>query len=415
MSRLADVLRQFSTPADINDFSRSPAHYQSLLKLWSDGLSDATSEAIKDAVRESKPILYYNPLEIEIPSNATTIKVEWDAFPNRLTVFFGDMGPFNLSREQLFELADLGVILDVIKFKDGFPKVPTVHCPKLNWRQPESEWVQYPPSGPRGWQDEYCEWAVERNSSGDITRATFTCENPEYWFALWDVDPKTVCSLYQEYISPNVTLDDLKVKGEDGYNELNKWNWGTVLSSDSGGAMHLTSAPNNLWAEIALAVDATIPRNITAPNAQSLICCNGAGVPYRNSDPTINAQVNEIALKNNLISLTNPVGLYIQDPDFSVYEFPEGIQASDCWKVERGRANGYILRAAFSLPEGRPLKEVTINDEPIVWASQIVETFKVGLFATAFASKEAAPKPVSCRSTEYRSASGKRARRNRGM
>jgi hypothetical protein len=396
MSRLAQVLKQFSTPADINDFGGNTKDYQKLLDLWSQRLDFYTSRAIGRIAPQSDPALYYNPLKTDIPSSALSAKIEWDAFPNRLSVFFGDDSPFGLSHEQLAELADLGKIASVEKFRDGFPDVPTVDCPGLDWRQPKSEWEPYQPGGPRGWQDEYCEWAVEHNGSGEITRATFTCENLEYWSSLWDIDPNIVCSLYQKYISSAVRLEDLCVKDTHEYNKLNKWNSGTVLLRDSGGAMHLTSDPNNLSAEIVLAADATVLRTLRGPNPQSLICCNLAGVPYRNSDPTINFQVNTIALKNHMVSLTNPVGLYIQDPDFSVYDFPKGLKAADCWKVERGTASGHILRAVFSLPGGRPLKEVTINDEPIRWASQIVETFKVGLFGTAFPSSEAKPEPKSC-------------------
>jgi hypothetical protein len=29
------------------------------------------------------------------------------------------------------------------------------------------------PSGPRGWQDEYCEWAVTRDENGDIIAVDF--------------------------------------------------------------------------------------------------------------------------------------------------------------------------------------------------------------------------------------------------
>src|SRR5918992_4714912 len=45
-------------------------------------------------------------------------------------------------------------------------------------------------SGPARWaradadrreQDEYCEWSVERDAAGTITRITFTTEAPEYW------------------------------------------------------------------------------------------------------------------------------------------------------------------------------------------------------------------------------------------
>lgn len=41
-------------------------------------------------------------------------------------------------------------------------------------------------------QDEYCEWSVERNAQGKVTRVMFTCEGPEYWTCLAEKQPETV-------------------------------------------------------------------------------------------------------------------------------------------------------------------------------------------------------------------------------
>ena len=79
-------------------------------------------------------------------------------------------------------------------------KIPTDICPVVNWNQPSEEWVNFNAdvSGPRGWKDEYNEWVVTRDASGNITKISFTAENPEYWFTLWNVDPKRVLELYRE-------------------------------------------------------------------------------------------------------------------------------------------------------------------------------------------------------------------------
>src|SRR5262245_45431649 len=74
----------------------------------------------------------------------------------------------------------------------------------------------------RGAQNEYCEWRVERNGAGKITKVTIVTEAPEYWQTLWSVDPARVLALYQTLVSPLVTLADLG--GAGPYSAANRWN-----------------------------------------------------------------------------------------------------------------------------------------------------------------------------------------------
>ena len=239
-------------------------------------------------------------------------------------------------------MADTGKIQSNPAFANGFPKVPHTACPTINWSSPTEGWHTFGPAGLRGWQDEYCEWSVTRDRATDntdkVTSAMFTCENPDYWFTLWHVDPSCVLDIYQKVISPKVHLEDLYLRDQQGnpvynsltgkpaYNPINKWNSGTAaVPGVSGGAMHLTSPPNTLGAEVYLAAAATLLRDVPLYNAQAMICCSKYGQPFRNSDPHIGFGANQLTKNGYTVSLTNPVGLYIQEPDWSSYETQTGL------------------------------------------------------------------------------------------
>ena len=219
------------------------------------------------------------------------------------------------------------------------------------------------------------------------------------------------------------------------YNPLNKWNNGPIAqrvgdpAGFSGGVMHLTSTPNTLQTELGLAGAATV--QYSPPNGQkdqqSLICCGNYGQEYRHSDPHIGQSVNQVvsgALTGNvpqLVCLADPVGLYLQVPDLSGFSFgpnidpanlPPNAQASDVWQVLRGSATvvdpvtcqgdpvecqdfpgAMILHAIAQIPSSwlsaypdMTLADIQIDNEPIQWAGQIAEQFKVGLYARPVAA-----------------------------
>jgi hypothetical protein len=241
--------------------------------------------------------------------------------------------------------------------------------------------------------------------------------------------------------SPNavkVTVEDLQLTDSQGrpvidpttgraaYNPLNKWNSGTVSTrgaNPSGGAIHLTSTPNTLQTELGLAGGATVLRNVGNTNPQTLICCSQYGQPYRNSDPHIGQNVNQIVGLGNAVALANPTGLYIQKPDFSGFalpadpKLPSGAQPSDCWHVVRGSERvidpvtgqtfpgDMMLHVAFQIPEAWIAAGVafTVGDirltlngvtAPIAYASQILQTFNIGLVARPL--KASAPASIDC-------------------
>ena len=62
-------------------------------------------------------------------------------------------------------------------------------------------------------QDEYCEWGVERDGDGVITRVTFTTEVPEYFEHLAERDDDRLLATYHELVGPQVKLEELVVGG----------------------------------------------------------------------------------------------------------------------------------------------------------------------------------------------------------
>jgi hypothetical protein len=372
-------LPQFDPPANQNDFHPGEEEKEKALRTrWNDNINRFTEQTLQnDPWRSNQPPLtqYYNPLNTDIPAGIEGVPIPWTAFPNQILIEYPNVG----QRTQ-WQYAD-----------EGPPAADTAL-----------------PPGPRGWQDEYCEWSVTRNAEGKITKVMFTCENREYWYTLWDIDPNVVLRLYQQLVGSQVKLEDLYLRDSQGnlvvdpatgrpaYNDLNPWNRTTT-----NGAVHLISGPNTLSAQIFLAGQATVLRKdpngnpITDQNA--LINCSRYGAANRNSDPTIGATVNELVLgtgepKSGLqISLENPVGLYIQTPNFGTYRLPpnapSNARPSDYWKVIRGRQRqggermDYIIHAVYEVPEelGFTVGDIRIGTANIEFGSQITQTFNVVL------------------------------------
>jgi hypothetical protein len=412
----------FSPPANISDFPVGSLLDRRLRTLWNWNLiGDTMTGTVGDPwnlVNDSNRYFYFNPTTTIIPNNAVSVPIQWVAFPNRTLWYFSAGGspgnPFQLSQAQILELVDTGKIKGNTNFANGFPAVPPSACPAIDWTSPQKDWNTFGPPGPRGWQDEYCEWSVTRDpTTNKITSVMFTCENPDYWFTLWQVDPTVVLKIYRETISPNVQLSDLyltdaganpvvnPLTGEPAYNPINKWNAGTVTNPGvSGGAMHLTSPPNTLGAEVYLAAAATLLRNVATYDAQSMVCCSGYGQPFRNSDPHIGFSANQFVRNLDLtISLADPVGLYIQEPDWSTYTTPDGTAASDFWTVTRGNGPNQILHAVFAVPpsKGYTVADIAIGGHPIQWGGQIPQTFQIRLMATGFSGSGVPPQqPLAC-------------------
>jgi hypothetical protein len=403
------LLKSFDTPGYVQDFPNDPKKQEQMNALWSANVNRWVNASligdIWDLINYGPRPAFYNPLVTDTPASAVIQPIPWQAFPGRITALFPQ------SSSSWSEWADTGQIPQMTEnLCTGQSISPTA----------------YTPTGPRGWQDEYCEWSVTRDANNKITSVMFTCENPEYWLTLWEVDPDAVLALYQQLVSPSVKLSDLYLvdtsgkpvvdpaTGRPAYNPLNIWNRGTQSLAHSGGAVHLTSSPNTLGAEFDLAAAATIPRvdgsGQPVTSAGPLVCCAQYGRAGRHSDPTIgqnvNAIVNSLGLQGARATLTNPPGLYMQTPDFGKLVTPDKTSANQFWKVVRGQLKDpknpndidRILHATFSVPSslGYTISDITINGQGIQYGSQLVQFIQMRLSATAFASGGANQTGVGC-------------------
>jgi hypothetical protein len=298
--------------------------------------------------------------------------ITWNGFPKALIASSGSFGAALPAAEQLFDF-------------------------KLDGRT-----VKMRP------QDEYLEWHPSLDAEGKILGVDFTCEGPEYWESLAHGYPDqvqlpdgapaangsmdTVTALYRKHISPDVQTADLLSAGS--YDPWNKWN--TEL-----GAMHLTHISNSLNAEVFLAGDATVLREqggVVLTDDDALIKCAMYGEPARSSDPTIGGAVNSLARTGALVSLLNPVGLYIDSLDTSGWSKPDGSPVGNYWTIVRGSAD-YILRARYEVPksEGFTVSDIKIGGEPIAYSGQIAQKITMRLTGISAEAGQHKTPAVGCK------------------
>lgn len=345
--------------------------------------------------RDTGTVQFFNPAKFDPGGPLVEQAITWNAFPKELLVQLGRSRAL-VEADRLWPLSAYGSRL--FQYDPDLPRV-TSEVPGV----PDD--VFYRP------QVEYCEWHVDREPlTGEILKITFTSEPPEYWTAMFgqsmnaagtfsdDIkfpgSPERVLDLYRRLVSPNVQLDDLLVKTEfsvpgggrykiGDYNPYNPWN-------TAKGIVHLNAPPNTLPAEIQLGADATVlygvndVEPIVQPDA--LICAAGYGGPNRNSDPTIGATVNALARLGAMVTLVNPVGLYMDHIDTSGWELPKGIAPPHCVNIVRG-SPGHIERLVVEPPadSGINLSDLMIGGEPLRSGGQIAECITVKLVGGAAA------------------------------
>jgi hypothetical protein len=246
-------------------------------------------------------------------------------------------------------------------------------------------------------QDEYLEWHVNRNTAGKIVSVHFTCEAWDYFEFLATQAPDTVVALYQEFINPPVSQAQLKADLFPGgtYDRLNKWN-------TAFGAMHLTHSANNLGAEVFLGASATVRRQehgVEQTQSIPLIRCAEYGDDKRNSDPNIGIAVNNLAREKRMITLANPVGLYMADFDDAGITL-NGNPAGGFFRVVRG-AFPQALRAVFELPAavvaaGHFVSDVKIGGQELNFGGQLAERITMHLFGIASVDQPVNNAPIGC-------------------
>ena len=346
------LLSRFDPPGFLEDLTRDE-----LKEAWSDFISELFDNAARgrpeeldfDGPREQ----FFNPTKVEIDdADAQSVDITWTAFPRNVTVN-------SVSDAQRWKRADAS----------------------------------------RDLQDEYCEWSVERDGdTNKITRVTFTCEGPEYWGFLANTSPDLALQLYQEFVSPDVKMQDLFLPN-GRYNPRNKWNATTI-----NGAMHLIQVNNSLSAEVELAGGSSVVRIIngqTLTGEQELINCGRYGGAERHSDPHIGALVNSLTRQKADVTLANPVGLYFAGLNTAGWETPDGIDPIIFWKYVRG-AEDKRVRAVFEVPQGEGhdyvVGDIKIQGRQIAYGAQITDFINIKLtgIGTRFGKSTVVPM-TACR------------------
>jgi hypothetical protein len=326
------ALTSFSTPGFINDLTGSGA------AAWSDDV-----KTIFDGLTDGTHPQFFNPLGVTLSADAATKVVRWGAFPRKL------------SRE-------VGL---------------------RRWKLAEE----------RNRQEEYCEWAAERDRKGNITQAFFTTEVPTYYHRLANDNPDRLLEIYKS-ISDDVRRSDILTPG-GAYKPDNPWN--------RLGAMHLIHPNNTLPAAVILVAEASVVRTgdqgvIT--NAAALIRCGINADRNRNSDPAIVADVNALARAGARITLADPLGLYIDRLQTAGWKAPGDLDPAQFWTVTRG-AKGTALRGVYAVPAnlGFTVSDITINGQPIVSPSQIADhlTIKISGLALNIGLRAPVTQPCSAK------------------
>jgi hypothetical protein len=325
-------------PGKVADFKNaaSPQKWSSLLSEFFDSAISATQ-----AYLQGQPSQFFNPARNTPTGDFAELPIKWPGFPRLLE-------NSGLPLAEIFRRAEAisGTLI-----------------------------------GRQRYQDEYLEWFVTRDATNKIVRIDFTCEGPEYWEFLALNEPDVLLALYRKHISADVKLEELK-SGND-YNPLNVWN-------TRRGAMHLIQPNNTLNAEVRIAGDATIlrrnPDGSLKTDAQDLIECARYGEPGRASDPHIGDLVNGLARDGYVISIKDPVGLYMNRPRLAGFTTPDGKPVGQEWFTIARGSEDFILRGVFVAPAGSPFSvgDIQIGGVPIAFGGQVAKVIDMGLTGVAY-------------------------------
>ncbi len=384
------LLQAYDPPARMDDFDAIPGQRDA----WHRFVLEAFDASIKTEVKKLQSVTrdavrpqFYSAFRFD-PGPAIEQAVVWNAFPKELLRRYGRARAL-VEADRLWPMSAYGFDW---RYDPDVPARTGAQIPD----NPDT--IFYRPTV------EYCEWHVERDpDSGRIRRVTFTSEPPEYWFAMYGGrmdgssvdfpgDKDLVLELYRRLVNPKVEMKDLQVQAPiaspfghlkpGGYNPHNKWN-------TTHGIMHLSAPPNALTAEIQLGADATQiyrdGRGDPVVDPDALIAGAAIGGPNRNSDPTITATVNALARLGAMITLANPVGLYMDHIDLTGWELPGGIAPQDCIRVVRGQSR-LIERLVVEVPGGEfDISDLRIGGFPVIFGGQIAECITVKLVGAAAA------------------------------
>lgn len=275
-------------------------------------------------------------------------------------------------------------------FWTAFPKII-----KTRYPDDEERW-SYTDANRKLTQDEYCEWWVQkRKEDGKVVAITFTCENPEYWQNIIAQDKARTVKLYSDLLGHSVQEEEIFDRNGQ-YMPTNKYN-----TDSQNGVIHLVQRNNSLGAEIDIAARSTLVRQnqdgSPKTGAADIIKCSQFGSPGRSSDPHIGDEVNTLARAGYLVSLGEPVALYIRDLNIpaGTWETPDSADPNTFWKVLRGDSD-HAVRCEFRVPPEKSyvVGDITINGNSIQYGGQIADYVHIKLTGIAKDRKDTNVKGV---------------------
>jgi hypothetical protein len=409
----------FDAPGGLTDFRNPGDWHAAMLKEARDivtilvGTSlgkDPSEVTAAEVAAQRDKLAYADPTETPPPADAETIPVQaWNAFPRAVQrrAPWKEHPPINVDPDGSYRAVEHLGEEDHRPgtFVDRFDRV--LHLPV------------------RDRQDEYLEWAAQRDGNGNIVKLAFVAEGYDYFAALFENDEERVVELYKDFTGvATITADDLRARGGI-YRRLK--NGGTETVAKPGafnprnrynirpGIVHLSHRANSLGAEVNLAGVSGIARKkasgtqLDGSNAEELLCCNQGGNPNRNSDPLISAQAYAQVLNGYHYTLSNPVGLYIAGVVESGLLLPDNTTQvpREWWRVVRGEGlwdntASRVLRLELEIPSNEriTISDLLVGGNPVVFPGQVAELLSVHLFVTRWKRKDASVGPVvSCDAT----------------
>ncbi|KAI9771243.1 MAG: hypothetical protein M1839_002827 [Geoglossum umbratile] len=249
---------------------------------------------------------------------------------------------------------------DIVDFQVEWPAMP---------KRGMGKWpAGFAEADKRQQQDEYCEWEVERDANGKLTKVTFTCEFPEYWNELTEND-----QAFQN------ALREVGYSGSSGDRK------GSIerLNKD-GKILHLKHENSTLDQAVEIAADATVLRqHLIKPDGSDisggdLLKCFGEKkyskeAPKRHSDPTIMYEINKWVRNGYKICPKQPFGIYIDRLETS--EFRRGnkrLNERSVCKWSRG-ADATRMRLVLENPGGTLADIKGPHNRSIQYGSQFAE------------------------------------------